>query len=53
MQTRSYFEKTDELHWKSFSGEIANEIAVSILDSFGLDLPVLDSSLDESRLASK
>ena len=39
---------TDDLDWDMFSADLAVGIVVSILDSFVLELPVLDFSMVQS-----
>ena len=39
---------TDDLGWEMFGGDLADGIVVSILDSFVLELPVLDFSMVQS-----
>lgn len=39
---------TDDLDWEMFSADLADGILVSILDSFVLELPVLDFSMVQS-----
>ena len=41
---------TDDLNWGMFSGDLADGIVVSILDSFVLELPVLDFATVQSAL---
>lgn len=41
---------TDDLNWNMFSSELADGIVVSILDSFTLELPLLDFTLVQSVL---
>lgn len=41
---------TDDLNWNMFSSDLADGIAVSILDSFSLQLPQLDFTLVQSVL---
>ena len=41
---------TDDLNWSMFSGDLADGIVVSILDSFALELPVLDFATVQSTL---
>ena len=39
---------TDDVDWDMFSADLADGIVVSILDSFVLELPVLDFSMVQS-----
>ena len=39
---------TDDLNWNTFSVDLADGIVVSILDSFALELPVLDFTMVQS-----
>ena len=39
---------TDDLDWDMFGADLADGIVVSILDSFVLELPVLDFSMVQS-----
>ena len=41
---------TDDLNWNMYSADLADGIVVSILDSFELELPVLDSTMVQSVL---